>query len=115
RSIPRRNAPFMPGTAPGLARSPGCERPARQARAQPRLRVRMAYAKVRGPMSLTSLPVASPADSPTFELLAGGKVAYQRILSRIDRARHSIMVRCFEWRDDDAGRSIARALLAAAA
>ena len=74
----------------------------------------MAYAKVRAPMSLTSLPVASPAESPTFELLAGGKVAYQRILSQIDRARHSIMVRCFEWRDDDAGRSIARALLAAA-
>ena len=74
----------------------------------------MAYAKVRDPMSLTSLPVASPAEGATFELLAGGKVAYERILSRIERARHSIMVRCFEWRDDDAGRSIARALLAAA-
>ncbi len=74
----------------------------------------MAYAKVPDPMSLTSLPVASPAEGATFELLAGGKVAYDRILSRIEQARHSILVRCFEWRDDDAGRSIARALLAAA-
>jgi len=65
-------------------------------------------------MSLTSLPVPSLADSATFELLAGGPLAFERILSRIDQARKSISLRCFEWRDDDTGRSMARALLAAA-
>jgi cardiolipin synthase len=65
-------------------------------------------------MSLTSLPVPSLADSATFELLAGGTLAFERILSRIDQARKSISLRCFEWRDDDTGRSMARALLAAA-
>jgi phosphatidylserine/phosphatidylglycerophosphate/cardiolipin synthase-like enzyme len=69
-------------------------------------------------MSLTSLPVGSPevepAPNPTFELLAGGKAAFERILARIGQARRSILVRAFEWRDDDAGRSVGRALLAAA-
>ena len=65
-------------------------------------------------MSLTSFPVPTPAESATFELLAGGTIAFERILSRIGQARHSVMIRCFEWRDDDTGRSIARALLAAA-
>jgi cardiolipin synthase len=65
-------------------------------------------------MSLTSLPVPEPAPNATFELMAGGKAAFERILSRIGEARASIVVRAFEWRDDDTGRSIARALLAAA-
>jgi cardiolipin synthase len=69
-------------------------------------------------MSLTSLPASSPdlelAPHATFELLADGKAAFERILARIAEARRSILVRAFEWRDDDAGRSIARALLAAA-
>lgn len=69
-------------------------------------------------MSLTSLPASSPglepAPSATFELLAGGEAAFERILTRIGQARRNILVRAFEWRDDDAGRSIARALLAAA-
>src|SRR5205085_9440175 len=50
----------------------------------------------------------------TFELLAGGEAAFDRILARIGQARRSILVRAFEWRDDDTGRSVARALLAAA-
>jgi cardiolipin synthase len=69
-------------------------------------------------MSLTSLPASSPRFEPapnaTFELLAGGEAAFERILSRIGQARRTILVRAFEWRDDDAGRSVARALLAAA-
>ncbi|HVV51440.1 MAG TPA: phosphatidylserine/phosphatidylglycerophosphate/cardiolipin synthase family protein [Polyangia bacterium] len=68
-------------------------------------------------MSLTTLPASprlEPAPDATFELLAGGKAAFERILTRIGAARRSIHVRAFEWRDDDTGRSIARALLAAA-
>ena len=69
-------------------------------------------------MSLTSLPASSPGLEPapdaTFELLAGGEAAFERILRRIGEARRSILVRAFEWRDDDTGRSVARALLAAA-
>jgi cardiolipin synthase A/B len=69
-------------------------------------------------MSLTSMPADSlglePAPNATFELLAGGKAAFERIVARIGRARRSILVRAFEWRDDDTGRSVARALLAAA-
>jgi cardiolipin synthase len=65
-------------------------------------------------MSLTSLPVPTLADSATFELLAGGTAAFERILNRIDQAGKSISLRCFEWRDDDTGRSMGRALLAAA-
>jgi cardiolipin synthase len=57
-------------------------------------------------------PKAEPA--ATFDLLAGGPAAYERILSRIDGARRSIWVRCFEWRDDETGAMVARALLRAA-
>jgi phosphatidylserine/phosphatidylglycerophosphate/cardiolipin synthase-like enzyme len=69
-------------------------------------------------MSLTSLPVSSPdlepAPNATFELLAGGQAAFARILKRIEEARKSILVRAFEWRDDDTGRAVGRALLEAA-
>ena len=41
-------------------------------------------------------------------------MAFARILGRIEHARRSIKIRCFEWRDDETGQSIARALLAAA-
>jgi len=65
-------------------------------------------------MSLTSFPVPSSEPTPSIELLAGGAAAFARILTRIEHARRSIRIRCFEWRDDDTGQSIARALLAAA-
>jgi cardiolipin synthase len=65
-------------------------------------------------MSSTSLPVLAPEPTPTVDLLAGGTAAFGRILNRIEHARRSIVVRCFEWRDDDTGQSLARALLAAA-
>jgi cardiolipin synthase A/B len=56
-----------------------------------------------------------PADQPAgFDLLPGGEVAFDRILRRIDEARHSILLRCFEWRDDETGETLARALLRAA-
>src|SRR5664279_1141898 len=65
-------------------------------------------------MSSNTSPVPAPEPTPTFDLLSGGAAAFTRILSRIEQSRHSIMIRCFEWRDDDAGQSIARAVLAAA-
>jgi cardiolipin synthase len=65
-------------------------------------------------MSMTSLPVAAIEPSATFDLLPGGTMAYERILRRIDEARRRIWVRCFEWRDDETGEMVARALLRAA-
>ncbi len=67
---------------------------------------------------MSSSPVAAPAAElrprATFELLAGGPTAYARIFERIATARQSIVVRAFEWRDDQTGRDLAAALLAAA-
>ena len=65
---------------------------------------------------MSSPSYAAPAAEPnaTFELLAGGPTAYARIFDRIATARRSVLVRAFEWRDDETGRDLARALLAAA-
>jgi cardiolipin synthase len=65
-------------------------------------------------VSLDSWPLAAAEATPKLDLLANGTAAFERILSRIAAARRSVMLRCFEWRDDGAGQSIARALLAAA-
>ena len=46
-----------------------------------------------------------------FDLLPGGLVAFERILRRIDGARRSIVLRCFDWRDDDTGEAVSPALL----
>ena len=58
-----------------------------------------------------ALNVPDPLD---IKLLAGGEVAFERILRRIDEARASIYLRCFSWRDDETGGTVARALLRAA-
>src|SRR5439155_24459563 len=81
-----------------------------------RLRGVPAHVKVRGPMSLGRLPVESarPESRPRFDLMAGGEAAFARILQRIDEAERSILVRCFEWRDDETGQMVAAALLRAA-
>jgi cardiolipin synthase len=65
-------------------------------------------------MSVSSAPVLAAESRPAVELLAGGAVAFARILQRIAQARRTIAIRSFEWRDDDTGQSVARALLAAA-
>ncbi|HEY5091583.1 MAG TPA: phosphatidylserine/phosphatidylglycerophosphate/cardiolipin synthase family protein [Polyangia bacterium] len=65
-------------------------------------------------MSLNSWPVTGAESAPSFDLLASGVAAYDRILRRIAQAKRSVMLRCFEWRDDDTGQSLARALLTAA-
>jgi len=57
-----------------------------------------------------------PAREPEVELdlLSDGETAFARILRRIDEATRSISFRCFEWRDDETGQTMARALLRAA-
>jgi len=61
-------------------------------------------------------PAASNACEPAVDisLLAGGEIAFERILRRIDEARASIYLRCFNWRDDETGGTVAQALLRAA-
>jgi cardiolipin synthase len=65
-------------------------------------------------VSLNSWPVTGAEPAPSFDLLASGTAAYERIHQRIAEAQRTVMLRCFEWRDDDTGQSLARALLAAA-
>src|SRR5262245_19663994 len=65
-------------------------------------------------MSLGPMALAPAEQRVGFELLSGGQVAFERILRRIDEARRRIDLRCFEWRDDETGESVARALLRAA-
>jgi cardiolipin synthase len=65
-------------------------------------------------MSLGRLPVERNEPRATFDLMSGGEAAFARILQRIDEAERSILVRCFEWRDDETGELVAKALLAAA-
>ncbi len=65
-------------------------------------------------MSLNSWTVAGTDPAPKLDLLANGVAAFDRILRRIDQARHSVMLRCFEWRDDETGQSLGRGLLNAA-
>ena len=64
-------------------------------------------------MTHSALPAAAPQPEPV-ELLAGGEVAFARILRRIDEAQRSIFARCFEWRDDETGEVVAHYLLKAA-
>lgn len=49
-----------------------------------------------------------------YRLLTDGHDAFVRILERVAMAKERIEVRAFVWRDDDTGRQVARALLAAA-
>ena len=73
----------------------------------------MDRAKVPPEMSMSRLAV-DPDPAPTVHLLAGGTAAFDRILHRIDRARTSILIRCFAWRDDETGEIVARHVLRAA-
>src|SRR5688500_20375006 len=61
-----------------------------------------------------SLALEPSVASPVPELLHGGEAAFRRILERIGTAQRSILIRCFDWRDDETGELVARHLLAAA-
>jgi cardiolipin synthase len=47
-------------------------------------------------------------------LLEGGTAFFDRLFARVARATRSIELRCFDWRDDETGELMARALIAAA-
>jgi cardiolipin synthase len=51
---------------------------------------------------------------PRPRLLGNGEEAFREILDRVDRARESIEIRAFVWRDDETGNMLASALLRAA-
>ncbi|MEZ4272339.1 MAG: phosphatidylserine/phosphatidylglycerophosphate/cardiolipin synthase family protein [Myxococcota bacterium] len=59
------------------------------------------------------LPTATPSKIAPL-LLHGGDEAFARILQRIVNAKHSIVMRCFDWRDDETGQMVAEAMLSAA-
>ncbi len=65
-------------------------------------------------MSLSPAASERPDQTVAVGLLAGGEVAFDRILRRVDEARRSIYLRCFSWRDDETGGTVAQALLRAA-
>jgi cardiolipin synthase A/B len=62
-------------------------------------------------LEAASIPVRDD-DNP--RVLGTGERSFPRILERITRARRSIDIRAFLWRDDDAGNLLATALLDAA-
>jgi cardiolipin synthase len=57
---------------------------------------------------------ADAADGAGPRVFQAGRVAFAAILRRVAEAEHSIEVRAFLWRDDDAGNQLGQALLAAA-
>ena len=62
-----------------------------------------------------SAGLASPLAAETsFHLLSNGEDAFARLLARIDGARRGIVIRAFNWRDDETGELVGRALLRAA-
>src|SRR5689334_4346363 len=59
---------------------------------------------------------SSPGTVPPGRLrvLGTGERAFPAIVERIAAAEHSIEIRAFLWRDDDAGNTLGRAILSAA-
>ena len=51
---------------------------------------------------------------PGIRVLEGGEAFFARLFVRIAEARRTIVLRCFDWRDDETGELTARALIAAA-
>ena len=49
-----------------------------------------------------------------FTLLVDGKKAFPEILKRIEKAKSSVLVNMFIWRDDKIGNELAKTVLAAA-
>lgn len=58
--------------------------------------------------------VAERPDPRGFRVFEYGEVAFEQIVERISHAEESVFVRAFLWRDDEAGRRLGEAILAAA-
>ena len=56
----------------------------------------------------------TPAGSSQPRLYVGGQQAFSRLFELMAAARESIVMRCFDWRDDPTGNEVAEHLLAAA-
>lgn len=63
-------------------------------------------------LGAASVPATDAEDNP--RVLGTGERAFPAIIERIGRARSSIEIRAFLWRDDEAGNSLGEAILAAA-
>lgn len=85
----------------------------RRRRLASRRRARIGH-QMRASVAAGLTAVSSPLDSGHPHVLGSGDVAFQRILARLAAAQHSIEIRAFLWRDDEAGRLLAQTLLAAA-
>lgn len=68
------------------------------------------------PTGLPAPIVASsnPVPPETLRVLGSGDHAFQQIVERVRNAKHSVEIRAFLWRDDDAGNILGEAVLAAA-
>ncbi len=57
---------------------------------------------------------SSPVDHGRLRVLGSGDTAFSAILERVRNAEHSVEIRAFLWRDDEAGNLLGAAVLAAA-
>lgn len=57
---------------------------------------------------------SSPVDGARLRVLGSGDLAFQSIVERVRNAEHSVEIRAFLWRDDEAGNQLGEAVLAAA-
>jgi cardiolipin synthase A/B len=55
-----------------------------------------------------------PANCVQLRVLGSGDIAFQQIVERVRRAKRSVEIRAFLWRDDDAGNILGNAVLEAA-
>jgi cardiolipin synthase len=63
---------------------------------------------------IPSVSAQAKIEIPNGHVLVDGRMSLDRIISRIDAARKSVVVRIFIWRDDAAGNRVGQALLDAA-
>jgi cardiolipin synthase len=64
--------------------------------------------------SLIDAPRGTAVATADVSIIEGGDAFFSRLVAGIERATRTIVFRCFDWRDDQTGELVARALLAAA-
>ncbi len=62
------------------------------------------------PLTLGSNPIGGDV----VRVIGSGEQAFQKIVARIREAKHTVEIRAFLWRDDEAGNIVGEAVLAAA-
>ena len=76
-------------------------------------RARKARVPEGGGVELARLP-APPSGGPHPRVLGTGRRAFPAIVAALGRARRTVEIRAFLWRDDEAGNQVGSAVLAAA-